>query len=60
MTNKEKADLISQVIDLIKDDFNTGTCGKHGDITLTCISCQAAIVVSWLQDYVDLDLNGSM
>lgn len=58
MVEAEKADLIKNVIEILNKDFGSKTCGKHSDIHLSCVSCQAAIVVSWLEDIVDLVYSG--
>lgn len=50
MDDQEKKNLIESVVSILKEDFSTEFCGKHDSFSLGCISCQAAIVVNWLED----------
>ena len=54
MTDEEKLSAIKVVLKILEEDFDSGDCGKHDTLVLSCYGCQAAIVRAWLEDTSDL------
>jgi len=58
MTDAEKYQAIQTVIEILKEDFDNGQCGRHEHIVMSCAGCQAVMVAAWLTETNDWCYSG--